>query len=852
MADTGRQLADLLFKGSNESGGSSPQSVRFSENPDAMRMELDRKKSIGESIVGGGARGAAMRAILGMDLPENATPFEREVYSNTTAATNTPGPLALAVAPAAFVRGAKGAKETAKGGKRVADIVRNPALEVPAAIRTPEAVQLTGALRPAEAPVRGQTSRELLRAQKRELTDDQKELLERLKQSNPEFASAVKFMTPQEVGKIISNPAGVRQLETLLQVLPSAKELASVAKAGTPKQGWYRASTQAIMDVFGVEDAPRFASLLAALSPQTSVEMNLLNTLNVWKNWTAAGRPTDPRDIKRIMGASVAGTKGEESVLEAWTNNAMRSLSAPDPTKVTLSGPKVDSFYRNLADDVYRVTNDAWMASGLGVGQDLFSGSPTALQIARGDPGLSPGYIGTSARMREAGQMANILPSEAQETTWSLFMPLYETARSMGISPREVLQRGLLTPELIRGTPDFATLLTQGKYGDILRGAGYEEQLSRLRPTEFSRGAPDLSLSEQRDLERAAKRLEDLRELRGMESRARMISLPSGASYPENAFAYGTYEAIPGRGLGHLEGLIDEPMGTRQYFSSRVSGAFRDPQGRDVLQSSLGLNPIATRGMTGAYRPETEIPFQGTLREPATGRAPLEVNPGFATGVEVPVTRSGDIPERIKRELTAAEAARGYMTAQRGSPWNAQIPSERGESLFVPLEKKADPERMGMTTALTGGEYGLADTGAGTAVLNWGKPLSLEEQTQLKNYLGGQRGVTTKNVSDYVDMSKAFEAGEGSGEATRQLLDILSRLPENKRSALSEAMRRPAGELADIYEKAAQTRNESVRQDLMRGLRIIQKAGIPGLAAALAAGEALAEEQPTGALPAGR
>jgi len=40
--------------------------------------------------------------------------------------------------------------------------------------------------------------------------------------------------------------------------------------------------------------------------------------------------------------------------------------------------------------------------------------------------------------------------------------------------------------------------------------------------------------------------------------------------------------------------------------------------------------------------------------------------------------------------------------------------------------------------------------------------------------------------------------------------------------------------------------------DLMRGLRIIQKAGIPGLAAALAAGEALAEERPTGALPDGR
>jgi hypothetical protein len=76
--------------------------------------------------------------------------------------------------------------------------------------------------------------------------------------------------------------------------------------------------------------------------------MNLLNTLNTWKNWTAAGRPTEAKTIKEIMGRSVSGTKGEESVLEAWQNNAVRSLSASDPTKVTLSGPKVDSFYRNL------------------------------------------------------------------------------------------------------------------------------------------------------------------------------------------------------------------------------------------------------------------------------------------------------------------------------------------------------------------------------------------------------------------------------------------------------------------------------------------------------------------------
>ena len=84
----------------------------------------------------------------------------------------------------------------------------------------------------------------------------------------------------------------VQQMDRLLSVLPSAKELSSVAKAGAPKQGWYRASTQAIIDVFGVQDAPRFSSLLAAMSPQTSVEMNLLNTLNTWKKVVPQKKPT--------------------------------------------------------------------------------------------------------------------------------------------------------------------------------------------------------------------------------------------------------------------------------------------------------------------------------------------------------------------------------------------------------------------------------------------------------------------------------------------------------------------------------------------------------------------------------
>lgn len=700
--------------------------------------------------------------------------------------------------------------------------------------------EFTGSLAPATDPVRGQTSRELLAMQKQNLTDDQKQALELFKQKYPDFAKAVKFMTPQEIIKTISRENNVAQINDLLTIIPSAKQLAAVAKLGEPKRGWYRASTQAIMDVFG-PDAPRFASLLAAMSPQTSVESNLLNTLNTWKNWTAAGRPTDERSIRAIMGVSVQGQKGQESVLDAWASNAARVLNAKNPLRVTLSGPKVDSFYRNLADDVYRVTNDAWMAGGLGVGQELFSGSPTAIQLMRGDPGLTPGYIGTSARVREAGQTANILPSEAQETTWSVFMPLYEMQARTGLPARDILQRGLLTPDVIRGTPDFATLLKNPNYARILEQAGYGEQLSGLRPTPFSTRQPSLSLSEQREVENAARRLEELKAGRERETRSRTISLPSGKKPLESSFAYSTFETIPGRGTGHLEGLIEEDIGKRKHFASRAAAPFRDIQGRDVLQGALGLNPIQTRTMTGVYRPEGTV--SGTPY-----RQPLETQPGFASGVEVPVTSGLQVPKRTQRQLSAAEALRGLMTAQRGSPWNVQIPKKGGESMMVFPETKGtiDPEALRYSGQLLPSDYTfMADTGEGVAIVpGSGKFIDLE-RSLIADRLGAKRFIPTTTVSDYIDYSEELTGPQGTGAATRKMFSYIDPLTGKQKSALSQAAQKPAGELYSLYEQTAKSRKEPLREDLMNFLEILRDKGLPGLAAALASGAALpAEEEP--------
>jgi len=725
------------------------------------------------------------------------------------------------------------AKGAIKSGLRnmLSETTAPPPGVEPMVVRTKDERELKGAMRPSVEPVRGQTSKEMQAAQREQLTPQQREKLKALKSQYPDFAQATKFMMPGEVSKIIENPGGVKEMNALLQVIPNAKEMAAVAKTGEAKRGWYRASTQAIMNVFG-DDAPRFSSLLAALSPQNSVETNLLNTLNTWKNWTAAGRPTDDRSIREVLGRSVQGTKGEESVLEAWAQNAIRSLSAQDPSKVVLSGAKVDSFWRNLADDVYRVTNDAWQANGMGIQKKLFGQKPTDLQLQRGDPGLTPGYIGASARTREAGQMANMFPSEAQETTWSTFMPLYEMQERLGLPAREILQRGLLTPEVIRGTPDFSTLFNDPTYRKILDESGYGEQLSNLKPHQWPEAKIDLNLSEQRDLENTARRLEGLRSDRNKETRSRTVSLPPEGR-ASRAYPFETAEYIPMRGAGHAEELIDAPFGQRQAFTLKMSGAFTDFAGKDIFHGALDLKPLRATGALGSYQPPGKYPWI---------QNPKEVQPMFALGHESPVTASLDLPKRTHDKMRSAAALRGAMTGQGGQAYNVQIPDPNGTSLFVPLDKKVGKDEMTFSAGLVPENTFLADTGRGMSVINYGDKYGGEEAELIAQRLGGTDSVPTTSRGDYIDYSKDWQQPQGSGAVATKMLSHMGPLSVRDFNELSKAAQVPAGEVYDAYRALESNKGYVVREDLMNMLRILRNQGIPGVAAALAAGEALPSE----------
>lgn len=313
------------------------------------------------------------------------------------------------------------------------------------------------------------------------------------------------------------------------------------------------------------------------------------------------------------------------------------------------------------------------------------------------------------------------------------------------------------------------------------------------------------------------------------------------------ATAVAPHEYIPGAGVGLGESKVTAPLPVRQAYSQEISNVFRDQRDVDRLQKALGLAPAPTRAGTGAFRPSGGIPFQGMVDEPArTQRMPLETQPAFATAAKVPLTRKGDdIEQSAKDKLAAAEALRGYMTGQHGSTYNVQIPQRGGESMFVPLPKPADPDLMRLAYQMLDEDAFLADTGRGVNVLfnpykEDNKPMTSAQRRRLRQYLGGSTAMPTKNVSDYIDFSEAWLGQQGSGAATKQMLERLKPLSAKDRAALSRESQDIAGGLYDIFTR--ESGKEPYRVDVMNALRVLRDKGLPGLTAALAAGEALPSE----------
>jgi hypothetical protein len=387
--------------------------------------------------------------------------------------------------------------------------------------------------------------------------DKKRELMDQI----PGLRGVLRYVTEPEQKRVLK-AAQAKKLVEIFEKMPDPKEMAAVAVSARAKRGWYAKSARALVDIFGVADAPRFSALLAALSPQTSVQSNAANALNVWVNWSKAGRPTDRKTIMKIMAASVEGGGTEASVLDAWVENSMRALTAVDPTQVQLSGPKVDSFMRNLNGVVNEVTNDAWMANYANVDQAVFAARYLKTPEGKlGDKGV--GYIAMSAAVRRAAKVASDLtgetwtPAEIQETVWSWAKTLYEKAGAKGEirTAEEILAAGGLTAEDIASTPDFAALFASGIYRNILEKGGYD--VSALEsggqsdggdgprgPVGSAEGSGFAQDAFSRHLRRAARRLDALRAARAEAEQARGAPAAETLTLEETFFPT-TSEALP-------------------------------------------------------------------------------------------------------------------------------------------------------------------------------------------------------------------------------------------------------------------------------------------------------------------
>jgi hypothetical protein len=291
-----------------------------------------------------------------------------------------------------------------------------------------------------------------------------------------------------------------------------------------------------------------------------------------------------------------------------------------------------------------------------------------------------------------------------------------------------------------------------------------------------------------------------------------------------------TYEQAPGAGTGQLEGLLGLPYDKRQEFEDVAS--WMSSKGIDDLYSSGGLLAEPTETMVGAYTPQS------------TGI--LEINPGK---VARPLVQSsgGEIIPTEARLLDIGESSRAYIDVQNAGAYHRVIPDSQTKvsertGITVDLDQSPKPEKMAELSALAE-NYGFfaVDTGKGVNFISdIYTPIGAERTgsslgKELKGDLGKEIQELTgapfsraKIQTGYEDYESAWQAGEGSGAATKQFLD---KLDENPTFALNvePALQRKA--LANISRDDAM--NLPQREDVRTARKILIEKGISGLRLAL-------------------
>jgi hypothetical protein len=303
------------------------------------------------------------------------------------------------------------------------------------------------------------------------------------------------------------------------------------------------------------------------------------------------------------------------------------------------------------------------------------------------------------------------------------------------------------------------------------------------------------------------------------------------------ASGYGTYEQVPGRGIGHLEELIDAPFGERMRFTMDPRSSW-DVDGQDALYRAMGYQPRQTQSMIGAFKPS------------AGG---LEINPGRVAGLNIPATEA----ERAKtiRDMQAAESARAYIDAQNAGAGHmvfplADTPSSDRTSFVADMSRSPTRDEMsGLVELANQYDFFPVDTGYGVSFINnpyepQGAVRTGQSMADLARTLPdtgafppGVEITPARIDSVFEDYEKLF-ARPGSGAATRKFLDDVLGNPDVAQAIEPDLVRKAEANLLRDIEKQ-RTSGYAVRDDIQLARRILASEGIAGLKKALEAGAVL-------------
>lgn len=281
--------------------------------------------------------------------------------------------------------------------------------------------------------------------------------------------------------------------------------------------------------------------------------------------------------------------------------------------------------------------------------------------------------------------------------------------------------------------------------------------------------------------------------------------------------ANATFEAVPGIGTGHLQGLLDANYATRDAFTKQMN--WQTPYGNDVLYAAQGFLPGSTREGVGRFR--------------------NEVNPANVSKPVVAIDALDDGSQAVagysRRALDATEGARAYFDVQNAGEWHKVVKAGNadqytGAALTFP--KMDEQTMMEVANLFEPHGYWVATAPEGVTILahegtKMGKDFAADVRGILKAAKMNPEVYMGKAETGYVPM---FEAG-GSGPSpiTNNLLNMMDANP-SVRDALEKSSVREQVLARNARDVGAEASGMGVaRQDVLLAREIFAKDGWAGL-----------------------